>query len=159
VRPALLRIDASRFVDDRILQEEMFGPVSVVVVADDATELERVAESLEGQLTATILGTEDELRAHSRLVEILQRKVGRLLFNGYPTGVEVGHAIQHGGPYPASTDSRTTSIGTSAIDRFARPVCFQNFPGESLPVELRDENALGIWRLVNGTMTRDDVTM
>jgi alpha-ketoglutaric semialdehyde dehydrogenase len=91
-------------------------------------------------------------------VEILQRKVGRLLFNGYPTGVEVGHAMQHGGPYPASSDSRSTSVGTAAITRFARPVCFQNFPEDSLPVALRRRNALGIWRLVNGAMTRDDLT-
>ena len=84
------------------------------------------------------------LKLHQMLVQILQRKVGRLLFNGYPTGVEVGHAMQHGGPYPASTDSRSTSVGTAAITRFARPICFQNFPIESLPPALRDENVLGI---------------
>ena len=136
----------------------MFGPVSIVVVANDAADLERVAEALDGQLTATIHGTPDELREHSRLVEILQRKVGRLLFNGYPTGVEVGHAMQHGGPYPASSDSRSTSVGTAAITRFARPVCFQNFPEDSLPAALRSRNELGIWRLVNGAMTQEDLT-
>lgn len=156
-RPSLFRVAAARFISDRELHAEMFGPVSIVVVADDAAELERVAEALEGQLTATIHGTADELREHARLVEILQRKVGRVVFNGYPTGVEVGHAMQHGGPYPATTDSRSTSVGTAAITRFARPVCYQDFPDESLPVALGRRNVLGIWRLVNGAMTRDDL--
>ena len=156
-RPVLLRVGAARFIADRDLQEEIFGPVSIVVVASDAAELERVAEALDGQLTATIHGTADELREHSRLVEILRRKVGRLVFNGYPTGVEVGHAMQHGGPYPASSDARSTSVGTAAIARYARPVCFQNFPDGSLPLALQRNNALGIWRLVNGTMTRNDL--
>ena len=157
-RPTLLRVDAARFLADRVLQQEVFGPVSMVVVAKDASELERVAEALEGQLTATIHGTPDELRQHTRLVDILQRKAGRLLFNGYPTGVEVGHAVQHGGPYPASSDSRSTSVGTSAIPRYARPVCFQNFPEDSLPPALRGRNELDIWRLVNGRLTKDDVS-
>ncbi len=153
-QPALLRTDGATFLADPELREEMFGPVSVVVAASDYMELERVAEGLEGQLTATIHGTPEELHAHARLVEILTRKVGRLLFNGYPTGVEVGHAMQHGGPYPASSDSRTTSVGTAAITRFARPVCYQNFPDASLPVALRNGNALGIWRLVNGALSK-----
>jgi NADP-dependent aldehyde dehydrogenase len=156
-QPALLRTDGAHFLADAELREEMFGPVSVIVAASDYVELERVAEGLEGQLTATIHGTPEELHAHARLVEILTRKVGRLLFNGYPTGVEVGHAMQHGGPYPASTDSRTTSVGTAAITRFARPVCYQNFPDTSLPTALRNKNTLGIWRLVNGSQTRDDL--
>ena len=105
-QPALLRTDGAQFLADRELHEEIFGPVSVIVAASDYMELERVAESLEGQLTATIHGTPEELHSHARLVEILTRKVGRLLFNGFPTGVEVGHAMQHGGPYPASSDSR-----------------------------------------------------
>jgi alpha-ketoglutaric semialdehyde dehydrogenase len=155
--PALLEVSAERFADDRTLQEEMFGPVSVVVKARDKAELERVAHSLEGQLTATISGTAEELKEHANLVAILQRKVGRLLFNGFPTGVEVGHAMQHGGPYPASSDARTTSVGSAAIERFVRPICYQNFPEQSLPPELRNENPLGIMRMVNGTKTRDAV--
>ncbi len=154
--PALLLTDAARFLQHPELREEMFGPVSLLVAAHDAAELERVAESLEGQLTATIHGTEQELLEHARLIEILQRKVGRVIFNGFPTGVEVGHAIQHGGPYPASTDARTTSVGTAAIARFARPVCYQNFPEAALSPALRNRNTLGIWRLVNGRLTRDD---
>jgi alpha-ketoglutaric semialdehyde dehydrogenase len=156
-QPALLQVDAARFLEQRELHDEVFGPVSLVIVASDAAELLRVAESLDGQLTATIHGTAEELREHADLVAILQRKVGRLLFNGYPTGVEVGHAMQHGGPYPASTDSRSTSVGTAALARFVRPVCYQNFPDASLPEVLRDANALGIWRLVNGTLTKDAV--
>lgn len=155
--PTLLRVDAARFLADHALRDEMFGPVSMMVVAADAAELERVAIALDGQLTATIHGTSEELAEHSTLVHILQRKVGRLLFNGYPTGVEVGHAMQHGGPYPAASDSRSTSVGTAAITRFARPICFQNFPEVSLPAALRNENALGIWRLVNGAMSRNAI--
>lgn len=155
--PALLRVNAASFIEQPALREEMFGPASVVVGVTDVAELERVAESLEGQLTATIHGTPEELRQHHRLVDILQRKVGRLLFNGYPTGVEVGHAMQHGGPYPASTDSRTTSVGSAAIARFVRALCYQDFPDDSLPPELRNENTLRIWRLVDGSLTRDNV--
>lgn len=155
--PTLLATGVDRFVEDAELREEMFGPASVLVVADDADGLERAAEALEGQLTATIHGTDEELVAHTRLVEILQRKVGRILFNGFPTGVEVAHAMQHGGPYPASTDGRSTSVGTAAIFRFVRPVAWQGFPQAALPAELRNENERGIMRLVNGTLTRDDV--
>jgi 2,5-dioxopentanoate dehydrogenase len=155
--PSLHLTDATRFLAEPELQEEVFGPASVLVAATSTDELEQVAAALEGQLTATIHGTEEELRQHSRLVEILERKVGRLIFNGLPTGVEVGHAMQHGGPYPASTDPRSTSVGSAAIFRFARPVCFQDFPQEVLPPALRDRNELGIWRLVDGELTRADV--
>ena len=155
--PALLRTSGAEFLADPELREEIFGPVSMVVAASDHAEMERIAEEMEGQLTATIHGTPDELHAHARLVSILTRKVGRLLFNGYPTGVEVGHAMQHGGPYPASTDSRTTSVGTAAITRFARPVSFQNFPDASLPKALRNENSLGMWRMINGQLSKEDV--
>ncbi|MEJ2502298.1 MAG: aldehyde dehydrogenase (NADP(+)) [Gemmatimonadota bacterium] len=156
-RPALLATEAARLIEDPALREEVFGPASLLVAADDAGDLERVAEALEGQLTASIHGTETELIEHQRLVEILTRKAGRLIFNGYPTGVEVGHAMQHGGPYPASTDSRTTSVGTAAITRFARPVCWHEFPEAALPPELCDANERGIWRLVDGSPTRADV--
>jgi NADP-dependent aldehyde dehydrogenase len=105
-------------------------------------------------LTATIQGTEEDLREFAELVWTLEEKVGRIIFNGFPTGVEVCHAMVHGGPYPASTDSRTTSVGTQAIFRFARPVCFQNFPDASLPPELQNPNSLGIWRMVDGQLTQ-----
>ena len=157
ITPALLRVNSQQFIEHQELREEMFGPASIVVAASDGDDLERVAEAMEGQLTATIHGTPAELREHQGLVDILQRKVGRLLFNGYPTGVEVGHAMQHGGPYPASTDSRSTSVGSAAISRFARPLCFQNFPDESLPGALRNDNPHGIWRLLDGRLSRDAV--
>ena len=155
--PSILTADVSRFVEDPELRVEMFGPVSILVTGRDVADLERAAEAMEGQLTASIHGTEAELRAHSRLVHLLRRKVGRLIFNGYPTGVEVGHAMHHGGPYPATTDLRFTSVGTAAIARFARPVCYQDFPDAALPPALRNHNTLGIWRLINGQMSRADV--
>ena len=155
--PALLGTDAATFLAEGALREEIFGPASVVVAARDVAELVRVAEALEGQLTVTIHGTPEELATHAPLVSALRRKAGRLIFNGYPTGVEVGHAMQHGGPYPASTDSRATSVGTASIARFARPVCFQDFPDAALPPALRNRNALGIWRQIDGAYTRDDV--
>jgi NADP-dependent aldehyde dehydrogenase len=105
-------------------------------------------------LTATILGTEQDLEDFADLVEILKSKVGRIVFNGYPTGVEVNHAMVHGGPYPASSDSRTTSVGTMAILRFARPVCYQDFPTAALPDELKNANPRGISRMVDGGLTR-----
>jgi 2,5-dioxopentanoate dehydrogenase len=156
-QPALHATDAATFLGDPELQQEVFGPASLLVAATGADELERVAESLEGQLTVTIHATARELQEYSRLIDILQRKAGRLIFNGFPTGVEVGHAMQHGGPYPASTDARTTSVGTAAIFRFARPVCYQDFPETALPPALRDRNELGIWRLVDGEFTRADL--
>jgi NADP-dependent aldehyde dehydrogenase len=148
-------VDADRFVREPSLREEMFGPVSILVTARDGADLERAAEALEGQLTATVHGTPEELQAHAGLIAILERKVGRILFNGVPTGVEVGHAMHHGGPYPASSDARTTSVGSAAIARFARPVCYQDFPDDALPAALRDANPLGIWRLLNGQPSRE----
>jgi NADP-dependent aldehyde dehydrogenase len=156
-RPTLLRAEAASFLKDPSLREEMFGPSSMIVAARDAAELVRLAEALEGQLTATIHGEPAELEEHRELVEVLKRKAGRLVFNGFPTGVEVGHAMHHGGPYPASTDSRTTSVGSAAIVRFARAVCWQDFPDAALPGALKNGNALGIWRMVNGKLTKDDV--
>jgi NADP-dependent aldehyde dehydrogenase len=149
-RAAVFTTDAATFARHGELSEEVFGPSTVVVSCNSRAELEQLARNLQGHLTATIHGTADDLAEYSELVEILANKVGRLIFNGFPTGVEVCAAMQHGGPYPATTDARSTSVGTAAITRFARPVCYQNFPQAALPVELRDENARGIWRLVDG---------
>jgi 2,5-dioxopentanoate dehydrogenase len=118
----------------------------------------RIARELEGHLTATIHGTEQDLREFADLIAILERKVGRLIFNGFPTGVEVCHAMVHGGPFPATSDGRSTSVGTQAIYRFCRPVCFQGFPDAALPDELKNENPLGIWRMVDGELTREPVS-
>jgi NADP-dependent aldehyde dehydrogenase len=114
-----------------------------------------LAYSLEGQLTATLHGTDADIAEFADLAALLERKAGRLVVNGFPTGVEVCHAMVHGGPYPATSDSRHTSVGTQAIYRFARPVCYQDFPQAALPDDLKDGNPLGILRLVNGAFTRD----
>jgi 2,5-dioxopentanoate dehydrogenase len=154
-RPAVFVTNARSFREQPELRHEVFGPSSLVVVADSADELVEVAGALEGQLTATIHGDPKDLARHPALVSLLERRAGRLIFNSYPTGVEVSPAMHHGGPYPATTSPATTSVGTAAISRFARPVAFQGFPQEALPPELRDRNELGIWRLVNGQMARE----
>jgi NADP-dependent aldehyde dehydrogenase len=120
-------------------------------------ELIALARALEGQLTVTLHGTDADIAAFADLVNTLEQKAGRLVINGYPTGVEVCHAMVHGGPYPATSDSRFTSVGTQAILRFVRPVCYQDFPQAALPAELKDENPLRILRLINGAFTRDAV--
>jgi len=145
---------ADTFLVHEELSEEVFGPATVIVSCASKEEIMKVAHNLKGHLTATIHGTREDLAEYKDLLELLQKKVGRLVFNGFPTGVEVCAAMQHGGPYPATTDVRSTSVGAYAIKRFARPICFQNFPQESLPVELRDENRLGIWRMVDSEITR-----
>jgi NADP-dependent aldehyde dehydrogenase len=128
-----------------------------VVTGRSKEDVERIARSLEGHLTATVHGTPEDLEEYRDLIDILQQKVGRLIFNGFPTGIEPCNAVHHGGPYPATTDARTTSIGTAAIERFVRPVCFQDFPQPALPPELRDDNPRNIWRLVDGQLTKDPV--
>ncbi|MGI8782909.1 MAG: aldehyde dehydrogenase (NADP(+)) [Acidobacteriota bacterium] len=135
------------------LGAEVFGPSTLVVTGRSDRDLEALARGLDGHLTATLHGTAEDLQQYAWLVSILTQKVGRLIFNGFPTGVEVCPAMHHGGPYPATTDSHWTSVGTAAIGRFARPVCFQNFPQVALPAELRDVNERGIWRLVDGQTT------
>lgn len=150
----LFQSTAETFLKDHSLEEEVFGPSTLAVTADDREQLLRVARQLTGHLTATIHATEEDLAAYSDLIAILEQKVGRLIINGYPTGVEVTHAMVHGGPYPATTDSRSTSVGTDAIKRFSRPVCYQNFPQSLLPDELKDSNPLNIWRMVNGKWGR-----
>jgi 2,5-dioxopentanoate dehydrogenase len=155
--PALFQVNGSDLLADPDLATEIFGPSTLVIRYTDAGEMMELAGALEGQLTATLHGSEADIAAHSDLIAILERKAGRLIVNGFPTGVEVCHAMVHGGPYPATSESRMTSVGTQAIYRFARPVCYQDFPQAALPDELKDENPLGIWRLLNGQFTRDAV--
>lgn len=155
-RPALFTTDAATFLHNHELGEEVFGPSTVVVSCDSREELETIARNLVGHLTATIHGTEEDLAEYKSLIAILENKAGRLLFNGFPTGVEVCASMQHGGPYPATTDARSTSVGTAAIYRFARPVCYQNFPQSALPVELQNVNQRDIWRLVDNQFTKDN---
>jgi 2,5-dioxopentanoate dehydrogenase len=155
--PTLFTTDAETFLGNRRLGEELFGPSTLLVTGRTKQDLERIARSLEGHLTATIHGTPQDLEEYRDLVAILEQKVGRLIFNGFPTGIEPCNAVHHGGPYPATTDARTTSIGTAAVERFVRPVCYQDFPQAALPPELRDENPRKIWRMVDGQMTRDAI--
>ena len=155
-RPALFETGAASFLRSD-LDAEIFGPTTLLVQHSGRDQMLEIARSLEGHLTATIHGTEDDLREFADLIAILERKVGRLIFNGFPTGVEVTHAMIHGGPYPATSDGRSTSVGSQAIFRFARPVCYQDFPNSALPDALQDANPLGIWRMLDGEMTRDIV--
>ena len=154
VEPTILHADYQTFKDNPHLDEEIFGPTSLVVEGNSKEEYLEIARNLSGHLTATVHGTEEELKEYSELLEILEQKVGRLIINGFPTGVEVCHAMVHGGPFPSTTDSRSTSVGTGAITRFTRPVCFQDMPNALLPDELKDENPLDIWRKVDGMLKK-----
>jgi NADP-dependent aldehyde dehydrogenase len=146
--------DAKAFAANPDLAAEVFGPSTLLIQCANREQIIGAAQDLGGHLTATIHGTERDLEDFADLVEILKTKAGRIVFNGYPTGVEVNHAMVHGGPYPASSDSRTTSVGTMAILRFARPVCYQDFPDAALPDALQNANPGGIWRMVDGELTR-----
>lgn len=152
--PAVFQTSARDFSAHPAIGREIFGPACMVVLCDGMCEFNLVAESLEGQLTATVHGTEDELAGNPHLFSTLERKAGRLIVNGFPTGVEVCPSMHHGGPFPSASTPQFTSVGTAAIYRFTRPVCYQDFPASLLPPELRDGNPLGIWRLVDGEMKR-----
>ncbi|MBV8588192.1 MAG: aldehyde dehydrogenase (NADP(+)) [Verrucomicrobia bacterium] len=152
----LLTASAAEFQNHPELQEEIFGPATLVIECENEADLLRSIAVLPGQLTATIHLTDGEIETSRIFLQSLAEKVGRLILNGYPTGVEVCPSMHHGGPYPATSDPRFTSVGTAAIFRFARPICFQNFAEPLLPLELRNANDLGIWRLVNGQLTKAD---
>ncbi|MEJ5056719.1 MULTISPECIES: aldehyde dehydrogenase (NADP(+)) [unclassified Pseudomonas] len=157
-RPQLFKADVSLLLrGDPLLQEEVFGPTTIIVEVADTTELQQALNSLHGQLTATLIGEAQDLQEHADLLVLLEQKVGRVLFNGYPTGVEVCDAMVHGGPYPATSDARGTSVGTLAIERFLRPVCYQNCPDTLLPDALKNANPLGIARLIDGTSERNPI--
>jgi len=151
VSSVLFETDIASFLGSD-LESEIFGPTTLMVQHSSRDQVLTVARSLEGHLTATIHGTEQDLHDFADLVAILETKVGRLVFNGFPTGVEVCDAVVHGGPYPSTSDGRSTSVGSNAIFRFTRLVCYQGFPDSALPEELKDSNPLGIWRMVNGEM-------
>jgi len=157
VTAVLFETNAQSFLKDPELSSEIFGPSTLLVHHSRREEVLEIARRLEGHLTATIHGTDEDLRDFSDLIPILEDKVGRLIFNGFPTGVEVSHAMVHGGPFPATSDGRSTSVGTQAIYRFSRPVCFQGFPDLALPDELKDANPLGIWRMIDGELSREPV--
>lgn len=151
---ALFETDARTLLDSPELGAEVFGPSTLLVRYNDTDAMRAIATSLEGQLTATIHLEKSESSEYLDLLGLLEEKAGRLIINGFPTGVEVGHAMVHGGPFPATSDGHTTSVGTRAIERFVRPVCYQNVPNEALPVELQDGNSLGIRRLEDGVWTK-----
>ena len=150
-------VSGKEFIANSSLHKEVFGPFSMLVSCEDKEELEKVVASLEGQLTGTIISEEHEIEAYSKTVALLQEKVGRLIFNGVPTGVEVCPAMQHGGPYPASTDSRFGAVGINAVNRWIRPIAFQAWPDKLLPRELRDENPLQINRMINGISSKNPI--
>lgn len=149
---ALFATDAATFFKDHLLMREVFGPSTLVIRCSSRAEMLKAAQTLEGQLTATLHGTETDLAGATDLIALLETKAGRVLLNGFPTGVEVCHAMNHGGPYPATADGRSTSVGTRAIVRFSRPVCLQNFSDALLPDELKEANPLRIPRLVDGRL-------
>ena len=155
--PAMGVVLAEDILKNAALLEEVFGPFSLVVICSNNTELTAISEALPGQLTATILGTSSELKDNRQLVAAVQQKVGRLLFEGVPTGVSVTPSMNHGGPFPASTDSRFTSVGTSSIERWLRPICLQDCPHELLPDALKNENPLNIFRTLNNQLTQSSL--
>ncbi|MCP1483209.1 NADP-dependent aldehyde dehydrogenase [Pseudomonas chlororaphis] len=157
-RPQLFKADARLLIEgDEVLQEEVFGPTTVFVEVADQAQLNAALHGLRGQLTATLIGEPADFVQFGELTALLEQKVGRILLNGYPTGVEVCDAMVHGGPYPATSDARGTSVGTLAIERFLRPVCFQNYPDNLLPDALKNANPLRIQRLVDGRPSRDSL--
>jgi 2,5-dioxopentanoate dehydrogenase len=151
----VLETSSAAFIADAALQTEHFGPVTMFVLCDSAADMENAIRALHGNLTATIHAENSELDLAGQLYALLREKVGRLIWNGFPTGVEVVYAQQHGGPYPATTAPATTSVGMTAIKRFMRPVAFQSIPDALLPDALKNANPLNIWRIVNGEMTRE----
>ncbi len=148
--PTIASVSGATFLANPALHQEVFGPFSLVVKCSNLEQLSEVISQLEGQLTATLMATEEELLDNLSIIDSLKNITGRLLFNGVPTGVEVCYAMHHGGPFPASTDGRFSSVGPDAIKRFVRPVSFQGFPESLLPNELKTDNPLNIWRIKDG---------
>lgn len=156
--PTIATATGKDFLDNPVLHQEVFGPYSLVIRCKDINEMIEVAKHLEGQLTATLMATGDDVLSNEELVEAVKNICGRFILNGVPTGVEVCLSMQHGGPFPATTDSRFTSVGADGIKRFARPIAFQNWENKLLPDELKNENPLHIWRTVNNQLTKDKIS-
>lgn len=155
--PTIASVSAADFFNNPLLHQEVFGPYSLIIRCKDLQQMQDVARHIEGQLTATLMATEADITENPELVNIVQDLCGRFILNGVPTGVEVCLSMQHGGPFPATTDSRFSSVGADGIKRFARPLSYQNWPDTLLPDELKNENPLGIWRTVNDIITKDPV--
>ena len=155
--PVLTTVDASTFIQNPNLAEEVFGPYSIIVQCDSIVQLKEVWKSIQGQISTTLMGTDQDFANHPELLNIALTIAGRVLLNGVPTGVEVCDSMVHGGPYPAATDSRFTAVGVDAAKRWIRPISFQNWPNHLLPLALQNNNPLGIWRNINGQLTKDEV--
>ncbi|MFT4576514.1 MAG: alpha-ketoglutaric semialdehyde dehydrogenase [Polaribacter sp.] len=151
------KVSGATFLENPTLHHEVFGPFSLLVACEDADQLEQILNKLEGQLTGTIVATDAEIESNSGIVSALQNRVGRIIFNGVPTGVEVCPSMQHGGPYPASTDARFTAVGVDSIKRWVRPFSFQAWPNSLLPAALKNENPLHILRTVDGVKTMNKI--
>ena len=152
--PVLASATAKTFFNNPVLHQEVFGPYSLVIRCQNRYEMIEVARHLEGQLTSTFMATDNDLKSNNDLIEAVKNICGRFILNSVPTGVEVCLSMQHGGPFPATTDSRFTSVGADGIRRFARPISFQNWSNDFLPDELKNENPLGIWRTLNNELTK-----
>ena len=152
-KPTITTVGATEFLSNPILHKEVFGPYSLLVQCKNKNELLQVAKAMEGQLTATLIASDDEVKNNEELLDTLKEICGRFILNGVPTGVEVALGMHHGGPYPATTDSRFTAVGADGIKRFARPISYQNWSNDLLPEELKNENSLGLWRTINGQLT------
>ncbi|MBO9205348.1 aldehyde dehydrogenase (NADP(+)) [Niastella sp. MAH-29] len=155
--PTIASATGEAFLNNPVLHQEVFGPYSLVIRCKDKNELLEVVRHLEGQLTATLMATENDMIANDELVEAIKDICGRFIVNGVPTGVEVCLSMHHGGPFPATTDSRFTSVGADGIKRFARPIAYQNWSDNLLPDELKNGNPLNIWRTVNDVLTKDSL--
>jgi NADP-dependent aldehyde dehydrogenase len=153
--PTIATASGQAFLNNPVLHQEVFGPYSIIIRCKDMNEMIAVAKNLEGQLTSTLMATENDITENDELVEAVKNICGRFILNSVPTGVEVCLSMQHGGPFPATTDSRFSSVGADAIKRFARPIAFQNWSNHLLPDELTDENPLKIWRTVNNELTKN----
>jgi len=156
-RQTITTVEGKTFLKNPTLHQEVFGPFSMVVQCENSKQLEEIITELEGQLTGTLIADKNEVSKYSDLIDALQNRVGRIIYNGVPTGVEVCPSMVHGGPYPASTDSRFTAVGIHSIKRWVRPFSYQDWPNDLLPDELKDENPLGISRLVNNKHTTDKI--
>lgn len=156
-RQTVTTVEGKTFLKNPTLHQEVFGPYSMVVQCENANQLETIISKLEGQLTGTLIADDGEASHYPEIVSAMQNRVGRLIFNGVPTGVEVCPSMTHGGPYPASTDSRFTAVGIHSIKRWVRPFSFQDWPNDLLPDELKNENPLGISRLVNNIQTKEQL--
>ena len=155
--PTIATASGQAFLNNPVLHQEVFGPYSIIIRCRDMNEMIAVAKNLEGQLTSTLMATDNDIKENNELVEAVKNICGRFIINSVPTGVEVCLSQHHGGPFPATTDSRFTSVGADGIKRFARPIAFQNWSNDLLPDELKNENSLGIWRTVDNELTKEPV--